>query len=310
MDNTLAAVNIGRVPSMEVEIALERGDGARIRQLGKSGIPQREFFDAVRAHTFNLSSQVRRGRVVMTSHYSSLLLWPVVVSNCTGDQVNAGLKAHPQPDPLGTASALRQWTETKSEVAILKGLLAYDFFAKQEAVDLRRLLNALVWREANLTATYGADRLHLPEGAPELVFQLAVATGHNVWPRLPEQNALSTRELATQMHEALRYVVHNTDSTGQESFAVGSPGVADTALFEGLRLWLACLWTTYKFGTWDVVPQGDDGIDLLIELKEADGFVARIPIRTYQIGIDAVEALVNNVSSMAEQFNMSDQLRN
>lgn len=299
MESTIfEPVSLGCMPSLEIEMALVEGNSEKVWRLAQSGLAPKAFFDTVRAHVFNMSSQSRKGNVVVANHNSTLFMWPVVLKGGDWDRANQAIAEDDGTCFKDTVNSLSKWMNHIAEVGMLKAPLKYTFIAGQEPADLRKLLNAVVWRHqvgVIGTETVGAQ---LPTDAPQLVFYAGAMTKRNSWPALPGPSTFKSLELAKRLHSTLAFVLQCSEVNEAEDILVGSPEIAEDALSSGLRLWLDALHEKYEFGQWDAVPSGGDRVDLRIELRKCAHLDACIPLRSYQLGVDGVEQLIAHVARL------------
>ena len=147
----------------------------------------------------------------------------------------------------------------------------------------------------------GADGIRLPVDAPRLVYYVGSMTRRNAWPCLPAPESLSSLELAKRLHSTLCLATQDAQASSTEGIIVGTPQPADCALASGLTMWLRALHQRYEFGQWDAVPLGRDRVDLVIELKRGELESLCIPLRTYQMGVGAIEKILIDLEHLCNE---------
>lgn len=297
MESTLLdTVSLGCMPSLEIETALAEGNSEKMWQLAQSGLSPEAFFNTVRTHVFNSSAQAFRGKAVVADHNSTMFMWPIIFKNGNWESIRQAISDDNGSSFTDTANSLMRWMPL--DVAMLKTPLNYLFLAGQDPVALRKLLTSLVWRQQVEAIGTGCAGAQLPSDAPQLVFYVGAMTRRNAWPCLPAPSAFSTLEISKRLRATLQFVTQAHRSAIGDGLVVGVPEVGDHAITAGLSLWLTALHEKYEFGHWDAVPCGADRVDLLIELKSSEYGDARIPLRSYQIGVEGIEQLISQVASL------------
>lgn len=317
MDPTLyEPMDIGYVPSLEIETALANLDSRRVWQAAQAGTSPEDYYDAVRAHTFNRTVTSFRGSAVAAVHNSSLLLIPIVVYP---EQL-----AHDAPPEVAISSQtmerisalLSRWAKDKSTVAMLTQTLSYDAVAWNDPVALRNLLNQLGHKandrsgHADVTMEENAYGIALPEGAPSLQFLTGALVCTNRLPVMPMASTNGSHQLAAQLQVELRFAIEDMQ-TRDGALTVHLPTAADTAIESGLIAWIEALHAKYHFGKWDALPTGTDRVDVVIELMDATQDTIVIPLRTYQLGVNGLQRTLQRIAALASGlFDRAEQKAN
>lgn len=296
MDSKLyEPVSLGRMPSLEIEMALANGDIDRMWKLADSGLHPKDFFDTIKTLVFNISTQSRKGRSVVANQNTTMFMWPVLYTTGASDALKNAVSNDKGTSFLDTVNSLSKWMSYQVEVGMVKTPLDYSLIASLCPVEIRQLLHAVTWRqEAVLTAGEGC---RLPSDAPQLAFYVGAMTKRNSWPSLPDTSVFSTLDVSTRLCSTLRYLLCSKEESVARSIAVGVPEVADDALTSGLRMWLTALHEKFQFGQWDAQQHGHDQVDLWIELQNCEETNICIPLRSYQIGIAGIEQLISQVAN-------------
>jgi len=95
-------------------------------------------------------------------------MWPIVFKNGDRESVRQAIADDNGSSFTDTANSLMRWMPL--DVAMLKTPLNNMFPAGQEPVELRKLLNSLVWRQQVEAIGTGSVGAQLPSDAPQLVF--------------------------------------------------------------------------------------------------------------------------------------------
>jgi hypothetical protein len=66
-------------------------------------------------------------------------------------------------------------------------------------------------------------------------------------------------------------------------------------------MWFKALHQKYEFGQWDAVPIGGDRVNLEIELRRSEFPKLGIPLRTYQLGMHAIEKILINLDHLGDK---------
>ena len=297
----LEPVSMGSLPNLEIETALAEGDNTKIWQLARSGLPPKTFFDTLLAQVFKMSTQSRKGHKVVADQNSAMFMWPMVFNDQEQESVHRSVSRAHKALFTDTVMSLSRWMSNEVDIAMLSDTLNYAFLASQEPDVLRKFLNALVCRQAVEAIGTGADGIRLPVDAPRLVYYVGSMTRRNAWPCLPAPESLSSLELAKRLHSTLCLATQDAQASSTEGIIVGTPQPADCALASGLTMWLRALHQRYEFGQWDAVPLGRDRVDLVIELKRGELESLCIPLRTYQMGVGAIEKILIDLEHLCNE---------
>lgn len=291
-------VTIGRMPGLEIEKAMCDGDSAGMWKLSSSGIPMDVYFDTVGTHAFNASTAALKRSAIVAVHNSSMFLWPVVFKRGTYADAIESISALGKEGILNTVRSLSKLMSFRSDICMLREPLAYQFVATQDPVELRKMLGATANRQNGADIGANVEQIPMPEDAPQLAFFVGSITQQNGWPRLPDRLNRDLMEVTNQFHTTLRLVVVTPDSADQEgNIVVGAPEFAQHAIKSGLGLWVAALHEQYSFERWETTLCGQDRVDLTIKLGNDEEVV--IPLRSYQIGRDGIDAVIGQVNALA-----------
>lgn len=301
MESTMyEPVSMGRMPSLEIETALAEGNSKKMWQLAQSGLQPEAFYDTVRTHVFNLSTQSKKGNAVVADQNSSMFMWPIVFKDQEQVAQYQSVANDHKEGFTDTVMSLSRWMSNKVDLAMLSNPLDYQFLACQDPVEIRKFLTSLVWRQAIDAIGTGTVGTQLPADAPRLVYFVGSMTRRNAWPCLPPPESNSSIELTKRLHSTLCFATHDGQDSSTNGIIVGAPAPADSAMASGLKLWLNALHERYEFGQWDAVPVGGDQVDLHIELKNCERSDACIPLRTYQLGMDGIEKIMVDVAFLCD----------
>jgi len=297
--------DIGYVPSLEVESALANLDSQRVWDAAQAGYPLEDYYDAVRAHTFNRTVTNFRGNAVAAVQNSSLFMIPLIIDpEQLASDAATEISIAPRTSERVT-TLLTNWAGRKSTVVMLTQTLNYDLVACNDPVAFRGLLNQLGPRTTTLQKVQPDVTLEerkygvaLPEGAPSLQFLTGALVSANHLPPMPCSTANGAYQLASQMQLELRFALEDKPShTG--ALTVHLPSTADSAIESGLKEWIDALHAKYRFGKWDALPMGTDRVDVLVELVDSTQETIVIPLRTYQLGVKGLERTLQHVGSLA-----------
>lgn len=295
------AVAIDDLASIQIEDALARKSTDRVWQIAMSasGTSQHAVYEAMQAHTFNVSHARRVPGGLLAHENTSLVLWPVLIDGGhaeTADQDSL---------PLGNvdrylAQALLTAANGECHASLLSALYSYSFIAGQGPVILRSIMESLVDRSGGGFKSEMCDPTLspvCPTDAPALKFVVGALTRRNAWPSLPAPEHPKAVELKTKVEAALQFDFAKS-RTRTMDLKCGAVDLASGAIEAGVTMWLKALSTRYGFGTWDAQPSGQDRVDLFVELMEADTPFAQIPLRAHQIGMAGVERVIASVAAM------------
>lgn len=294
-------IRFGRVPTLEIEQAMEHCDMARVWALANDGIAPSDFYEALKLHSFNSSRQTRKGRAVVADHNSTMFMCPVIMSSSMLHRAQDSSLTDKNGVVVMLAQEVGRWTGYKSESCMLASVTTYSYVASKDPVDVRRLLNLMAWREAAEAGVGPGNFINtLPPDAPQLCFLLGAFTRLNAWPDTPGLHERSTQELNAKIAATLRFALEepdDVDTEGGTRIEVAPPMFGDKAIEQGLMMWLTALSQYRAFTAWDVYPGLGDRVDLVIQLDSPDAEWVTIPLRTYQIGVDGVERVIAHLSA-------------
>ncbi len=296
-------IDIGFVPSLEIETALANLDGERVLRAANLGLSLEDYYDTVRAHTLNRSVTAFRGKAVTAIRNSALVMIPVIVFPENLARTD-GTKVCLSNDSVALlAGVVAEWSPRPVRVVMSNDLLSYAEISRYDPVHLRHVLNQLSPDEETYPSALRQEefwsceyRQLVPEDFPRLHFLFTAITRQNSLPLVPSAMTSGSGVMFQKIEQALRFELAGT-SDFERSIQVIVPEV-DNAVEAGVTAWLSTINDKYKIGRWDAVPQSGDRVDIYLELEESSQSSLVIPIRTYQVGIKGVERIIHFLGSL------------
>ncbi len=299
-----ATVNIGFVPSLEIETALATLDADRILRAANLGLPLEDYYEAVRAHTLNRTVTAFRGKAVTAIRNSAMVMIPVLVFP---EKVAGGEKSKVclSRDTVGlVATAFAEWSPRPVRVVMSNDLLSYAEVVRYDPIHLRQVLNQLSPDEDLHAPEFSQEDIWscvykqlVPNDFPRLHFVCSAITRKNALPLIPSAMTHGSRPMFQKIEQALRFDLAST-SDFDTALQVIVPDEGDQAIEAGVKAWLSVLHAKYRIGRWDAVPQSGDRVDIYFELEESSQGGLVIPLRTYQVGIRGVERIIQFIGSL------------
>lgn len=295
-------VNLGYVPSFEIEQALAERNNDRVWRALELGLNPEAFYDTVRSHTFNKTMTHKRGHAQIAQTKSSLICVPVIVEPEVLHTTTARDYELSCDATMQIATEIQTWSKYQSTACLIPDVMDYHKVSANEPVEIRQLLDALVDQTLapqEWTMAEGARfAAMVPEDAPRLKFLIGAFTRLHNWPGLPAPDAAGSAQFALRIESMLRFGMNGKDAmTGY--LKVFFPELAEQAIETGIKGWLTALSEKYHFGRWDVIPRQGDRVDLIAEIPDTQTNYIQIPIRTYQVGVKGVERIIAHLGKLA-----------
>ena len=305
METMYEPVNMGYVPSMEIEQALATRDEGRIWRASNAGITTEDFYETLKTHTFNKTVTRYRGHAAASTAKSALILVPMIVQSPDMNDVKVS-----ETTARAIATSIQKWSGFRSSTCLLQNVFDYLYVASKEPITLRQMLDQMVDHESLSSGSYQESdafrfQATLPADAPTLRFLLGASTGLNEWPTIPQSHHNHASTFTKSLKSTLCFDLFQREAE-LESFELGMPDFADQALEAGLKMWLNALQTRYGIGRWNVAPRGGDRVDIYFELTGSSDQPVCIPIRTYQIGVKGVERVIKRLAELGTQMEASE----
>lgn len=285
-----------------------------------------EYFNQLRDCTFHACGpDVQNGppgcHLQDERQYSSLLMWPVILDRKLLVGSGGVYDALSGDSTQLMAQQLGGLTSKTTSITLMHALFGYNMVCWSGPVVFRQLFDQLSQMHRQIEIPLDEDEhialerfpYGVPDDAPVLYFLLGSLTHNGAWPTLESASSQSTLDASHYLASTLRLDLAQTPQAMNWELHACAPALGAQAIESGVTEWLTVLSRQYDFTDWELLHQGDDRVDLLIELHGGSIPAIQVPLRMYQMGIAGVERVMGHVDSLvvatsSSRAEMNDQV--
>lgn len=318
MKTSIRSPNDSEETLCSIEAALRERDGTRLVAMAARARDRIQYFDQLRNSTFHAHGPVVQdgpavGRPQEERRYSSLFMWPVILDRRLLTGAGGVHDALSGESTQLVVQQLEELSGKNASIALMHALFGYNMVCCSGPVVLRQLFEQLSQLRLHIEMPLDEDE-HLaierfpygvPDDAPVLCFLMGAMTRKVTWPQLDLASAQTTVDANHYLASTLRLDLAQTPQAMELELHTLAPAPAAQAIESGVIEWLTVLSRRYNFTHWVVLDQGDDRLDLLIELNSGAIPSIQVPLRMHQMGVNGVERVMAYVNSLVAAKSIS-----
>lgn len=294
-------VNMGYIPILEIEDALDRSDSASVWRAATDCTHQDAFFQSVQEHAFNKVTPVYADGELRKVVHSSLFFIPIVVVKTT--ETTDPHSKDLTPELVAQISSLVQQFSPTSSLCIFQSLMSYAEIASRDPVELRTILRQITYaatagstsQEPNIQ--FSAEPAFAPAGAPQLLYLVGAMIDSKEPPKVPVQSSKHSRNIIPVLTSLLRIGMNGAREDDEVTVHLGTS--QQDAIETGFHHWIDRISLTHEIRAWDAMPAGQDRVHLALQIQEEDTLIVNILARSYQVGTSGVERMIAHVQGVA-----------